>query len=275
MINGKWRHEIDQPQCEDTVVTGSCKTNYDCGYGMTCYNSKCLQSCTRENDCLLDQYCHSDHKVCHDFCESDEECSIGYVCYESECVDKETVPTLGNCATEYDCARGQTCYNQQCLKSCYQENDCAAGQYCHEDHKVCHDYCLSDEVCSIGYICSNSKCVDKNSVSVPGGCQDNYQCRTGMTCHRQKCLPICRQDNDCTNGQYCHDDHKVCHDFCQSDSACSNGYVCHNTRCILPNNMQCTKDNDCIKGFICIDDQRCERSCDVDQHCLEGTLTFI
>ena len=172
LINGKWRHEIDQPQCEGNVVPGTCKTKYECEKGMTCYNAKCLQSCTQENDCPLGQYCHSKHKVCHEFCKSDEECSIGYVCYESKCVDR-------NFVTMNECPRGMACYNQKCLKSCNQDNDCGARQYCHDNHKVCHDFCLSNQACSVGYVCSDSKCVDKTSNPVPS-----------------KCLTISGQDSD-------------------------------------------------------------------------------
>ena len=102
LINGKWRHEIDQPQCEDNVVfpfPETCQTNYECGMAMTCYNGKCLQSCTQENDCLPGQYCHDNHKVCHDFCLSDQACSVGYVCSDSKCVDKTSVPVPSKCLT--------------------------------------------------------------------------------------------------------------------------------------------------------------------------------
>ena len=104
LINGKWRHEIDQPQCEDSPVTpvpGICKTNYECGKEMTCYNSKCLKSCTQENDCLLGQYCQ-DHRVCHDFCQNDNDCSVGYICHE----------------------------NGECLKECFDQDDCNENQLC-------------------------------------------------------------------------------------------------------------------------------------------------
>ena len=105
LINGKWRHEIDQHQCEDNVLLpdpGTCKINNDCDRGQTCYNQRCLKSCNQENDCQPGQYCHEDHKVCHDFCQIDNDCSVGYLCHE----------------------------NGECLKECFDQDDCNDDQLC-------------------------------------------------------------------------------------------------------------------------------------------------
>ena len=198
LINGKWRHEIDRPQCEDNVVfpfPKTCQTNYECGMAMTCYNGKCLQSCTQENDCLPGQYCHSKHKVCHDFCKSDEECSIGYICYESKCVDKPSVSAPGTCKNNYHCETGMTCFEERCLPLCRQDPDCQSGQYCHDDHHVCHDFCHINNSCSSGYVCHNTRCTLASKCLTISGEDRNKTCIFPFAYHGIKFSTCTKMEN--------------------------------------------------------------------------------
>ena len=103
-ISGK---TTGQRSLELNIIKPKCESAKDCKSvgleGHNCYKGKCTESCDGDSNCNYGEYCHVDHKVCHEFCKSTSDCSGGYTCYDSKC-----------------------------YKDCYGEEECGFEQYCDE-----------------------------------------------------------------------------------------------------------------------------------------------
>ena len=80
-------------------------------------------------------------------------------------------------------------------------------------------------------------------------CQSNIHCPKEHICFSDgNCKLACHiYKNNCPSGQYCHMDHRVCHDICTSDESCHTGYKCSNGTCY----KQCSYSNKCSDKQFC------------------------
>lgn len=89
-----------------------------------------------------------------------------------------------------------------------------------------------------------------------GSCQE--KCHSNVHCPKEH---ICFSDGTCKlacniykqtcpSGQYCHINHRVCHDSCTSDKSCQKDYKCSNGSCY----QKCKSTNDML---TCTDKQFC------------------
>ena len=91
----------DDEKCIRGECQSGCYFDDDCENGFKCLNGACSKKCSSNQNCENSQYCHIDHKVCHEKCSTDSDCSGGYTCFENEC--------LLHCSLSKHCK-----YNQYC-----------------------------------------------------------------------------------------------------------------------------------------------------------------
>ena len=91
----------------DGTCLDQCHSNKHCPEGQVCFSDgSCKHSCLKngtidKTGCPDGQYCHLDHKVCHDICTCDESCHDGYKCYNKACY--KLCDSSSNCSDEQYC----------------------------------------------------------------------------------------------------------------------------------------------------------------------------
>lgn len=245
-VGGKWGNCIGQvlPQpercngqdddCDSKIDNG----NDICEQGQICLDGKCQLSKCRPGSTPCGEQCvdiASDHQncgACNKLCAAGERCALGQ-CVTScpsqtptacgfSCVDLRTNRKhCGACGQE--CPDNMLCFQSQCIVSCPTSAPACGSEH----HKTCcslsccNNTCVDissnvrhcgkcDEICSVGHICFEGKCVLSCPASAPEcGSGSNRTC-CSLHCCNENCVDLqnnpkhCGMCNlQCTKGEIC------------------------------------------------------------------------
>lgn len=130
---------------------------------------------------------------CVQLCLADDVCSPGYVCENLICRDSLG---LGGVAGD----------------ACRHDAECRLGTVCGgglpDQRDICVPACFRDGiVCPDGSWCDGSGCVPIGLAPLGEECNEDWDCRAGLTCHRSggasRCRQPCYVDTSCPVGSRC------------------------------------------------------------------------
>ncbi|MEC8024194.1 MAG: Dickkopf N-terminal cysteine-rich domain-containing protein, partial [Myxococcota bacterium] len=244
-------------------------------------------SCTNDDDCAYDAFCHDidvgDMQHCradltlNDNCTRHAQCPYGI----SRCNSNS-----GKCEPLFTEEEG-----------CSDSNDCALDLYCGDNNQctAAHDLnepCQEHAECLSAFFCNGSKCVKDATVDMM--CDEDVQCAGTLRCISNTCQSpvrtssVCTSHDDCTASAHCAGIGLCVHDYgedstCSDDSECLFGeFYCSDdtttSQCVpvVAENDSCDKSAMCPVGTFCSDDLQCipgqsaNSSCDDDRQCAPG-----
>ena len=176
----------------------------------------------------------------------------------------------GSCPLGDRCACDGRCYPADCLG----DGDCSANTFCNSNGECqAKTGCGSDQDCPCSELCgATASCVP--------GCKGDADCCDGQFCKDGSCFePIgCKGDTDCPKGSYCETD-GTCVAFCKVNEDCPAGSVCGDNgfcyqscsaaKACPSENMICGEDGFCYLLEGCVTDADCEEGelCGSDYNC--------
>lgn len=293
----------DIPQVQAaSLLCHVCKSNQDCGANAVCVGGQtgagyCAEPCGTGESCPTGfkcnwlapglQQCMPDKQGCFVSCDANKPCVTGFQCADSRCmrtgggVQGDFCDAKASCATEYLCLTNQNGASR-CAKRCGPAWG-EAGSPCQEGK------------CNTGLSCisngTNQVCVQE----CQGTCAAQQQCTTVG----QKSYCVCREDKDCSSGEFCNKGVFGFQGACTKDPFASNpnpcasglscqpfmgqGYLCLPKDGIQGHGMMCSAFLPCRSGFQCFQYTQqapamCYQDCLKADNCQAqglGTCNFI
>lgn len=207
-----------------------CLDHAECGELQACIENACLDvECLTSSQCELGHFCntHGDAFVCKEGCESSDDCAAGEECTDNTCED------YGCRSTTLDCPVGTSCDSvtgncnevaDLCTSTCdvYDSPNCGGGMECAVASYG--ESCQRDQECGSGYSCDMFLTAEGECMNVqdcPDGTDECYSLMPGVLpgqcvanfCHKDYCLPKCREAEDCPAGFSC--EQGVCWGDCE------------------------------------------------------------
>lgn len=298
--------------CEHSKCVIGCRDSAGCSLDESCINRICQNPCSLFGVCGRNAICRvagnhtalcscpvgtkgNPNVLCTEAppqCLRDSECILGQICENTQCVT--------GCRHDNNCPEDRTCIHGTCQNPCLLPNSCGPNANCQPfNHKprcecihnyrgnpfeLCEpipdDYCEQDQVCALGKICENNRCIE--------GCRNDANCRFEESCLNKQCQNPCQLFGACGLNALCkplnHDrictcvpgftgDPRVqCERIlpppeCTSDSQCPQEHVCQSQRCIYGcrSSFNCPTDKTCIK-------EKCVNPCSQSGACGKNTL---
>lgn len=183
----------------------------------------------------------------------------------SGCRQREDTCSKGNqdCPPNLLCTQGK-CIDPCLSKTCELNSICTvvnrtAVCQCPNGYKTTETGCLRQiSFCTSDKECHNGVCIDRVCKAV---CRNNEDCLQGENCLDNKCVTPCTDHSQCDDTQACKSG--LCIVGCRSDKNCPQNQACLNNRCDDPcanketcgPNAQCFCKNhkatcECPKGFV-------------------------
>jgi hypothetical protein len=247
-------------ECQDPP----CESDADCPDDATyCRDGECLEGCRNPGDACADTDEQGRGTVCDEetrLCVALFPCCTGL----DECV--ALLPSACEAMGGVTLQGSATCANNPCGVPCSDNDDCGddLGRFCNPDDMRCGDGCRDDDPnsCDRGQLCDPDThlCIDLD-------CGNDMDCAEDRYCDledgRGLCVPGCREDANCPDGERCLDN--VCVQFCDpaDADACGEGRYCaENMRC----EDICNEHADCPNGLFCeADTGICRGGCRDDE----------
>lgn len=211
----------NQGQSECVVGAGCSVLKQDCPQGFECDPGLGLCTC-------------SDRSICAPRCERNSDCVPSQLCQDGICEPVE-------CSLPDDCPKDSVCGGTPSSLSCFQPGTTEDGGLCKAARDCRSGYCFAGNSCAL--LCSGTadcpgkqKCQRVDPEAFPSelpvchsgstlcdGCRDDQYCNNDPNAPR--CLPECRDHEDCETGRVCVDG--VCTQLdcastgdCPPDAAC-------------------------------------------------------
>ncbi len=188
----------------DSASPGSCPGGYRCYVGPNL--DYCLKNFTP--------------------CESNTDCSVGEVCTVQYSDDGLSMITECRPALDPGGDPGDDCSSNPC-----------ANDICETSPEICTEVCSQLSDCTSQYLSSDTACVFRGYLVVPGQCGRDEQCPTGYSCTDSNCRgPVCTLDENCEDGY-------ECDSVCVPKPGLSYIGICR---------ISCGRDSDCPVSLVCM-----------------------
>lgn len=237
--------------------------------------------CANGTDCLDSDFCYGWYECDEcDWCEGNRceprnparPCNATWEC-----------PCPPNEGQHYDCV------DSTCKLTCAVNSDCGECEVCDLIEGYCGPGCESDFQCnplaagSVGDAQPNTFCLDCECVfpcdpvrfcSVDTDCREDEYC--GDREYRvasdpqgaiYQCVPGCRSDSSCEEGETCDVEDRNCYKACASDADCPDGEGCNDDGKCSQEGALCCGHSDCGADEYCNQDGRCASGCATDSQC--------
>ncbi len=203
--SGSEGSEQEEPDDEPTA----CTSDFDCDFGQFC----------------VDEFCSDPGSEC----DIDDDCAGDLVCRRGFCLEDE-----GVCAEDGDCGEGEICQEQRCRVGCREDGQCPEGRVCDPGSLVCIE---PPEDCG-GMCPEHTECNQNNGECEPDGtCTDEDDCLDDQRCDAGVCVDLgdaCERNDDCDDGQFCNRDEGRCVPGCRQANECRIEEVCVAGQCTDP-----------------------------------------
>ena len=283
-----------QCQCPPGLYTGEpsssegcrqvqCLSNTDCSSSMSCDRKSlsCIPVCV-SNSCGLNAICLAENHMAMCSCPNgyepnphpEIECIASDLCRSESChssaqcdtvagkalctcpVDTVGDPYTSGCRTNGTCPNGNkdcpseaACSNGRCINPC--DGYCGPNTECRCTNHI--------PVCSCPPNFAPNPTVKEGCIRKPQACRFDGDC-SGSTCLKGQCQFVCRNENDCAQGERCIG--SMCMLQCLTHSQCASQQACVNGLC----KSGCRSNNDCPTGKACFNTQ-CENPCEREGVC--------
>ena len=207
------------------------------------------------NGCPINMQCNTNGACETQICDISTDCGWGLKCKELKTASEKVI-----CFPEVMCRRISDCdENQKCdltTGSCLNLNcdKCTSNQFCEKGACVDRHTC-EPRRCPPRHVCKSGECTRDVA-----GCMTDSDCDDGKVCWLGYCVvePPCSEGN-CTQGQICHGQLKICVSGCDKDPA-----LCKTEETCDPNAKTCIAKYQCITDYNCPVDMICRYK---DQAC--------
>ena len=176
-----------------------------------------------------------------------------------------------SCSEDGDCVEG-VCDEGICTIECAEPSECDGLQNCIQGR--CTDRCFGPGTCFRGGVCFNGVCIDPE-------CEVDDECRDGLICRRQLCIPPdpCDQEDDCNSWERCVEGNCEPLEQCGGDLNCEADEICEDSRCrvrdVCERNDDCPDDQDCIAARCVPGLCRGEVDCALGEVCEAGACIEV
>ncbi len=190
---------IEEGQQRGMCLEG-CRDDDGCEGNDICQDNVCVSGCRDDDGCPLGRICLE--AQCVQGCREDDACRRGEICQDNVCVD--------GCRDDEGCGRREICVDDLCVEGCRDNGNCRDGSYCETVLLSCQPGCDTGNQCPSGFCDRFTNTCE---------CFEDEQCPNSQRCAGQRCVPVCNNDTQCEDGQFCDPFLGVCADDCIEDDS--------------------------------------------------------
>ncbi|CAH1100710.1 unnamed protein product [Psylliodes chrysocephalus] len=220
-----------------------CRTDSECPSQFACINAKCVNPCTTENVCTIDQECIIEDTLPLRtiLCQCPPETMVDAA---GRCVRITQIKP--QCVIDSECNDKEKCISGTCIEACRIDR-CGVNAICTSRNHQAICSCAPGYTGNAHYECTN---VPKGVIEViPPECYTDRECVLDKVCRNERCVNPCTYDSPCAPTAFCsvRNHQAIC--------KCPNGYDGNPAiDCIAPlgPTVGCTSNSECPKSESCI-----------------------
>lgn len=174
-----------------------CRTDSECPSQFACINAKCVNPCTTENVCTIDQECIIEDTLPLRtiLCQCPPETMVDAA---GRCVRITQIKP--QCVIDSECNDKEKCISGTCIEACRIDR-CGVNAICTSRNHQAICSCAPGYTGNAHYECTN---VPKGVIEViPPECYTDRECVLDKVCRNERCVNPCTYDSPCAPTAFC------------------------------------------------------------------------